>query len=121
MNIVAISGNLGRDPELRLTQDGKPVCEFSIAHHEIYGSGDGRKENVHWIRVVVFGKQAETVATHKGKGDQVYVTGSLAYSEWTDGDGAKHSSLKVRADRVEFGARRHSSDGDNTTGNVAAA
>ena len=69
----------------------------------------------------MFGKQAETVATYKGKGDEVYVTGSLAYSEWTDGTGAKRSSLKVRADRVEFGARRHSGDGDSTSGAATAA
>ena len=110
MNIVAISGNLGQDPELRFTKDNKPVCEFSIAHNEVYGSGDNRQETVHWIRIVAFGKTAELVAEHKHQGDEVFVEGSLTYSEWTGDDGTKRTTLKVRASKVQFGHRRSTSD-----------
>jgi len=110
MNIVVISGNLGRDPELRFTSDGKALCEFSIAHNEAYGSGDNRQETVHWVRIVAFGKTAQLVAEHKHQGDEVFVEGSLAYSEWTDTDGNRRTSLKVRADKVQFGHRRSTSD-----------
>jgi single-strand DNA-binding protein len=107
MNIVVISGNLGRDPELRFTNDGKAVCEFSIAHNEVHGSGDNRQETVHWIRIVAFGKTAQLVAEHKHQGDEVFVEGSLTYSEWTDTDGNKRTALKVRATKVQFGHRRN--------------
>ena len=110
MNIVAISGNLGQDPELRFTKDNKPVCEFSIAHNEVYGSGDNRQETVHWIRIVAFGKTAELVAEHKHQGDEVFVEGSLTYSEWAGDDGNKRTVLKVRASKVQFGHRRSTSD-----------
>ena len=63
------------------------MCEFSIAHNEVYGSGDNRQETVHWIRIVAFGKTAQLVAEHKHQGDEVFVEGSLTYSEWTDADG----------------------------------
>jgi len=109
MNIVVISGNLGWNPELRFTNDGKAVCEFSIAHNEVYGSGENRQETVHWVRIVAFGKQAQIVAEHKHQGDEVFVEGSLAYSEWTDADGNRRNALKVRADKVQFGHRRTAS------------
>ena len=110
MNIVAISGNLGRDPELRFTNDNKAVCEFGIAHNEVYGSGDTRQETVHWIRIVAFGKTAQLVAEHKRQGDEVFVGGSLTYSEWTDADGNRRTALKVRANKAQFGHRRSTAD-----------
>ena len=84
-------------------RDRLRALDEAAAYARCHGDRD---ENV---RIVAFGKQAQLVAEHKHQGDEVFVEGSLAYSEWTDTDGNRRNALKVRADKVQFGHRRTAS------------
>ena len=102
LNKVILIGNLGRDPELRYTSGGTPVCNFTMATTDRWKdktSGE-RRENTEWHRIVVWAKQAEIVNEYCGKGKQVYVEGSLQTKEWTDRDGNKRYTTEVRAQQV---------------------
>ena len=69
LNLVQIIGRLGRDPELRYTSSGSPICSLNVATDESYNDRDGnRVERVEWHRVSVFGKIAESCANHSGQG-----------------------------------------------------
>src|SRR5688500_20147704 len=70
---ISIIGNVGRDPELRMTAGGRPVCDFSVAVNRVSGTGDGRSEQTDWYRVSCWGKQAETAQQIVQKGQQIYV------------------------------------------------
>ena len=97
-------GNLGRDPEVRYTKDGKPVANFTLATTERWSdptSGE-RREKTEWHRIVVWGKQAEIAGEYLRKGRQVYVEGSLQTREWTDRDGNKRQTTEVRAQRFQM-------------------
>ena len=94
MNLVVIVGNVGRDPELRHTQSGKAVANFSVATSE-------RNGETQWFNVTVWDKQAELSAQYVKKGDRIAVTGRMRSR---DHDGKTYWDLI--ADRVEFGAKR---------------
>jgi single-strand DNA-binding protein len=104
VNKVILVGNLGRDPELRYTQGGTPVLNFTLATNEGWtdkATGQ-RQERTEWHRVVLFGKQAETLNQYLAKGRQVYVEGSLQTREWTDRDGNKRYTTEVKALRLQL-------------------
>ena len=113
VNKVILVGNLGRDPEVRYTADGKPVANFTMATTERWSdaSSGERKEKTEWHRIVVWGKQAEIAGEFLRKGRQVYVEGSLQTREWTDRDGNKRQTTEVRAQRFQMLGRR-SDEGD---------
>ena len=97
VNKVILVGNLGRDPELRYTQQGTAVANFSLATSESWTSKSGEKqERTEWHRVEVFGKTAQVVRDFCSKGKQVYIEGSIRYDEWTDKDGNKRYMTKIR-------------------------
>lgn len=103
VNKVIIIGRLGQDPEVRQTSGGTAVCNLSIATSERYQDRDGNlKESTEWHRVVVWGKQAEHCGQYLAKGREVYVEGSLTTEEWTDNDGQKRKTTKVKARQVVF-------------------
>ncbi len=108
VNKVILVGNLGRDPEVRYTGDGKPVANFSMATTERWSdpSSGERKEKTEWHRIVVWGKQAEIAGEYLRKGRQVYVEGSLQTREWTDRDGNKRQTTEIRAQRFQMLGRR---------------
>ena len=108
VNKVILVGNLGRDPEVRYTSDGKPVANFTMATTERWSdpSSGERKEKTEWHRIVVWGKQAEIAGEFLRKGRQVYVEGSLQTREWTDRDGNKRQTTEVRAQRFQMLGRR---------------
>ena len=83
VNKVILVGNLGRDPEVRYTGDGKPEANFTMATTERWSdpSSGERKEKTEWHRIVVWGKQAEIAGEYLRKGRQVYVEGSLQTRE----------------------------------------
>jgi single-strand DNA-binding protein len=96
VNKVILVGHLGRDPEVRYTQDGKAVCNFSIATSETWKdktSGE-KREKTEWHRVVVFGKLAEICGEYLSKGRQVYIEGSLQTSQY-EKEGQTHYSTQV--------------------------
>ena len=96
-------GNVGSDPEMRYTPNGKAVTSFRMATNYRYSSPDGeRKEETEWFRVSVWGKQAESCNQFLSKGRRVYVEGRLHSSNWEGQDGQMRTSLEVSANRVIF-------------------
>jgi single-strand DNA-binding protein len=97
VNKVILIGNLGKDPEIRYTQAGEPIANFSLATNEAWTDKSGQKqERTEWHRVEVFGKPAQVVRDYLTKGRQVYLEGSIRYDEWTDKDGNKRNTTKIR-------------------------
>ena len=112
-NKVTIVGYLGRDPEIRYTPQGTPVCNFSVATTERRKDRSGELQDITtWFRVAVWGKQAEAANQYLAKGRQVYVEGRLRQDEYTDRDGNKRTTLEVSATDVQFlGTRSDESGG----------
>ena len=101
VNKVILVGNLGRDAELRYTPGGAPVATLNMATTEVWNDKGGqRQEKTEWHRVVLWGKTAESLSEYLVKGKQVYVEGRLQTDEYTDKDGVKRKSTKVRCERV---------------------
>ena len=101
VNKVILVGNLGRDAEVRYTPGGAAVSKFSIATTEVWNDKSGqRQERTEWHNIDLWGKQAESLSEYLVKGKQVYVEGRLQTDEYTDKDGNKRKSTKVRCDRV---------------------
>lgn len=97
VNRVILLGNVGRDPEIRYTQAGEPIANFSLATSERWTGKDGQKqEKTEWHRVEVFGKAAQVCRDYVQKGKQLYIEGSIHTDEWTDKDGNKRSTTKVK-------------------------
>jgi single-strand DNA-binding protein len=106
---VILVGNLGSDPEMRYTPNGKAVTSFSIATNRRYTTSGGEsKEETDWFRVSVWGKQAEQCNQFLSKGKQVYVEGRLHARSWEGQDGQTRTSLEVTAERVLFLGKRGS-------------
>ena len=101
LNRVMLIGNLGRDPEVRYTQNGSAVANFTLATNEVWtDKGGERQERTEWHRIVVWGKQAEIVREHLTKGKQVYVEGSIQTRQWDDREGNKRTTTEIKAMRV---------------------
>jgi len=101
VNKVILVGNLGRDAELRYTPGGAPVAKFSIATTEVWNDKAGqRQERTEWHNVDLWGKPAESLKEYLVKGKQVYVEGRIQTDEYTDKEGVKRKSTKVRCDKV---------------------
>jgi single-strand DNA-binding protein len=97
VNKVILIGNVGRDPEIRYTQSGEPIANFTLATNEVWNDKSGQKqERTEWHRVEVFGKTAQVVRDYVTKGRSVYVEGSIRYEEWTDKDGNKRNTTRIR-------------------------
>jgi single-strand DNA-binding protein len=102
-NKVILVGNLGRDPELRYTAQGTPVCSFSMATNERRKDKTGEMQDVvTWFRVTLWGRQAETASQYLQKGRPVYIEGRLRVEEWTDRDGKPRHTLEVHATDMQF-------------------
>lgn len=114
VNKVILVGNLGRDAELRYTPGGAAVSKFSIATTEMWNDKSGqRQERTEWHNIDLWGKQAETLSEYLVKGKQVYVEGRLQTDEYTDKEGVKRKSTRVRCERVVLlggGSRGASAD-----------
>jgi single-strand DNA-binding protein len=97
-NRVVLAGNLTRDPELRFTQEGVPVANFSIAVNRVRS----KREAVDFFNVSAWRELGERVANYKKKGDPIVVEGRLQYRSWQTADGTKRSTVGVVADNVQF-------------------
>jgi single-strand DNA-binding protein len=104
VNKVILIGNLGRDPELRYTQSGQPVANFTMATTESWNKrdGSGREEKTEWHRIVAWGRTAELCAQYLAKGRTVYVEGRLQTREWEDREGKKQRTTEIVANTVQF-------------------
>jgi single-strand DNA-binding protein len=101
VNKVILVGNLGRDAELRYTPGGAAVAKFSLATTEKWNDkSGGQQERTEWHNIDLWGRQAETLTEYLRKGKQVYVEGRLQTDEYTDKEGIKRKSTRVRCDRV---------------------
>ncbi len=100
---TVVVGHLGRDPEMRYTQDGTPVTSFSVATTRRWTDKEGgQREETTWFRVSAWGRQAETCNQYLSKGRLVLVEGIVTASAWKGRDGEPRASLELRADRVLF-------------------
>jgi single-strand DNA-binding protein len=103
VNKVILIGNLGRDPELRYTKEGRAVGNFTLATNERWRDRDGNsQERTEWHRIVVWGKDAENCAQFLQKGRSAYVEGRLQTREWEDRDGNKRQTTEIVAQNVTF-------------------
>ncbi len=102
VNKVIIVGNLGRDPEVRYSQAGMAICNFSVAVTERVKDGDAWKDATEWFRVVTFGKTAENAGQYLQKGRQVYVEGRLRTSKYKDKEGVEKTSVELIANQLTF-------------------
>ena len=100
VNKVILVGNLGKDPEIRRTQDGRPIANLSFATSETWrdkATGE-RKEKTEWHRVVIFNEPlCKVVEQYLKKGSKVYVEGQLQTRKWKDQDGAENVLHRSRA------------------------
>ena len=97
-NRVVLAGNLTRDPELRFTSSGIPVCEFGLAVNRVRS----KSEEVDFFDITAWRELGETIANYKKKGDPILVEGKLQYRTWEAQDGSKRSKVDVVADNVQF-------------------
>lgn len=112
-NKVILMGNLTKDPRLASIMSGSTVCEFSIAINRRYTVNGQEKEEVCFVDIVVWGKQADSCGKYLHKGSTVFVEGRLKTDSWEDKEGNKRSKLRVTADRVQFIGPRSSSGENN--------
>ena len=107
-NRVVLAGNLTRDPELRFTNDGIPVCSFGLAVNRVRS----KSEEVDFFDISAWRELGETIANYKKKGDPILVEGRLQYRTWEAQDGSKRSKVDITADNVQFlGGRGEGGEG----------
>ena len=98
VNKVILVGNVGRDPEIRSTQDGQKIANFTLATSENWrdkNSGE-RKERTEWHRVVVFNERlADVIEKYVRKGSKLYIEGALQTRKWTDQSGQERYTTEV--------------------------
>lgn len=104
VNKAIILGNLGRDPEMRSTQSGSQVANFSIATSRQYTDSSGQKqEETEWHRIVAFGRLAEICGQYLRKGKQVYIEGRIQTRSWDDKEtGQKKFMTEIVAEQMQM-------------------
>ena len=104
MNKVMVLGNLTRDPDVRKVPSGMLVGSFGLAINERFTTRKGEdRDEVCFVEIEVWGKQADACGKYLSKGAQAFVEGGLRYNQWEDRQtGQKRSRLSVRAERVQF-------------------
>ena len=124
VNKVILIGNLGRDPEMRYTQSGQAVTNFTLATTESWtDKNSGQKqEKTEWHRIVAWGKTGELCAQYLAKGRSVYIEGRLQTREWEDKEGIKRSTTEITANTVQFlGSPRSEGAGGGDAGGGGAS
>ncbi len=103
VNKVILIGFLGEAPEVRFSQQGKPVGTFSVAVNETWKDAQGsRQERVEWFRIVCFGRLAEVCGQYLDKGRHVYIEGRLQTRKWSDREGDKRTTVEVVANQMRI-------------------
>jgi len=97
INKAILIGNLGADPEIRYTQSGTPVANFSIATSDVWKDKETgeRQEKTEWHRIVCWRKLAEIAGDYLKKGKQIYIEGKLQTRSWEDRDGIKRYTTEI--------------------------
>ena len=115
-------GNLGRDPELRYTAQGTPVCTFTMATNDRRKDRNGEmQDQTTWFRVTLWNRQAETASQYLHKGKPVYIEGRLRVEEFTDREGRQRQSLEVTATDMQFIGSRQDDAGVERSASAAAS
>jgi single-strand DNA-binding protein len=119
LNRVLLIGNLTRDPEVRYTPKGTAVADIGIAVNRVYSGEDGeKKEEVTFVDVTLWGRQAEVAQEYLKKGRQVFIEGRLQLDTWDDKQtGQKRSRLRVVAENMQMLGSR----GESEAGSTAAS
>jgi single-strand DNA-binding protein len=104
VNKAIVLGNLGKDPEVRYTQGGQAVANFSVATSEQWTdkATGNKQERTDWHKIVVWGKVAELCGQYLSKGRKVYIEGRLQTRDWTDKEGKKNYTTEIVANQVVF-------------------
>jgi len=123
LNKAIIIGNLTRDPELKSLPSGIKVCSFSLATNRVWKDKNGAKqESSDYHNVVVFGRQAETVAQYMKKGSSMLVEGRIQTRSWDDkSSGEKKYRTEIVADRTQFGPKGGATGGGGTSASSGGA
>lgn len=119
LNKVMLIGRLGADPEIRYTQSGTAVANFTMATNHPVKRGDQWEEATEWHRVVAWDRLAEICNQYMNKGSQVYVEGRLQTREWQDRDGNRRWTTEIVAKEIQLlGGRDDSQVNQSDTGGV---
>jgi len=111
-NRVILMGNLTRDPQLRYLPSNTAVCDFGLATNRRWRDQEGnQREEVCFVDIEVFGKQAEVVNQYMAKGRPILVEGHLRFESWTGQDGQKRSKHRVVAEKFQFVGSREQGQG----------
>jgi single-strand DNA-binding protein len=103
VNKAILIGNLGSDPEVRYTQSGQAVANFSLATNEVWNDQQGQKQQrTEWHKIQVWGKTAENCAKFLAKGRPVYIEGRITTPQWTDKEGQQRYTTEIVASQVQF-------------------
>jgi single-strand DNA-binding protein len=103
VNKVTLIGFLGDAPELKFSQQGKPVCTFSLAVNERWKDAAGvPRERVEWFQIVCFARLAEVCGEYLNKGRHVYLEGRLQTRKWEDRGGEKRTAIEVVANQMHI-------------------
>lgn len=115
LNKIQIIGRLGRDPEMRITSEGKSVTNFSVATGGTWTDSNGiQRDDTEWFRVEAWDRLAETCNNYLHKGDQVYIEGRIKTRKYTDSNGIERTSVDVVANNMLILTSRNS---QNTSAN----
>lgn len=118
---VTVIGNLGRDPEKRYTQDGRPMTRFSVAATTRRQRNGEWQDHTEWFNVTVFGRQAETLSERLTKGSRVYVDGRLESRTYDSPNGGKGFAMDIVANEVIQLDTRQRGEGDFADGGYESA
>ena len=103
VNKVILIGRLGRDPEMRYTAGGTPVCNFTLATDEVFRDKGGEtQKRTEWHRIVAWAKLAEQCSKLLGKGKLCYIEGRLQTRDWNDREGHKRTSTEIVARQMRI-------------------
>ncbi len=106
INKVILLGNVGRTPELRFTQDGRPIASFSLATNRVFMDKAGqRQEETEWHKVISFGRLAEICGQYLEKGRPVYLEGRLQTRQWADKEGMTRTTTEILVDSLQLLSR----------------
>lgn len=111
-NKVILLGNLTRDPELRVTPSGLSICKFGIAVNRRFSTKEGeQREEVTYVDIDAFGRQAETISKYLTKGDPIHIEGRLKLDQWETKEGEKRNKLGVVLEGFQFIGSRDGGQG----------
>jgi single-strand DNA-binding protein len=102
VNKVILIGNLGKDPEVRYTQSGTAVTNFTLATSRSFKKDGEKVDETEWHRVVAFGRTAEVCGEYLSKGKQVYVEGRIQTREWEDKEGNRRWTTEIIIERMQM-------------------